>query len=196
MSNLTRNLIDAIISGKATDIETSFQATMAEKIASNMADKKVEVAQSMFTKESTQYESGDWHVTDNLNGGIHSTHSTPRKAKNMAEKLNAKDYDENKEDESRSSGNIFHNRYGTQAASDYDKKGMCKESIEELDGSLIDARLKAQEAKATAQKLTAHASAFPRDAKAGDASRRAWKDHEKANSHLASMELAYKNNKE
>ena len=55
MSDLTRNLIDAIISGKATDIETTFQATMAEKIASNMADKKIEVAQGMF-KEAKKEE--------------------------------------------------------------------------------------------------------------------------------------------
>ena len=49
MSDLTRNLIDAIISGKATDIETTFQATMADKISSAMEDRKVEVAQGMFT---------------------------------------------------------------------------------------------------------------------------------------------------
>lgn len=52
MSDLTRNLIDAIISGKATDIETTFQASMAEKISSAMEDKKVTVAQSMFTKKN------------------------------------------------------------------------------------------------------------------------------------------------
>lgn len=51
MSDLTRNLIDAIISGKATDIEITFQASMAEKISSAMEDKKIEVAQGMFTKE-------------------------------------------------------------------------------------------------------------------------------------------------
>ena len=130
MSDLTRNLIDAIISGKATDIETTFKATMAEKIASNMADKKIEVAQGMFKESKVIHASGDWHVVDSITGNIHSTHSTPRKAKNASEKLNTADYAANKGDESRSSGNLFHNRYGTQAASDYDKKGMKEEYSE------------------------------------------------------------------
>lgn len=51
MSDLTRNLIDAIISGKATDIETTFQASMADKISDAMEERKVSVAQGMF-KES------------------------------------------------------------------------------------------------------------------------------------------------
>lgn len=123
MSDLTKNLIDAIISGKATDIETTFQATMADKISDAMEERKVSVAQGMF-KESKGYASGDWHVVDDITGKIHSTHSTPRKAKNAAEKLNIVDYDANKDDESRSSGNLFHNRYGTQAASEYNKKGI------------------------------------------------------------------------
>ena len=53
MSDLTRNLIDAIISGKATDIETTFQATMADKISDAMEERKVSVAQGMF-KESIE----------------------------------------------------------------------------------------------------------------------------------------------
>jgi hypothetical protein len=77
MSDLTRNLIDAIISGKATDIETTFQASMADKISDAMEERKVSVAQGMF-RESKGY----------------------------------------------ASGNLFHSRYGTQAASDYNKKGI------------------------------------------------------------------------
>lgn len=52
MSDLTRNLIDAIISGKATDIETTFKTVMADKISSHMEDKKIEVAQGMFKKDN------------------------------------------------------------------------------------------------------------------------------------------------
>lgn len=48
MSDLTKNLIDAIISGKASEIETSFQATMADKISDAMEERKVSVAQGMF----------------------------------------------------------------------------------------------------------------------------------------------------
>lgn len=75
--------------------------------------------------DEANYAKGEWHVTDELHGGIHSTHPTPRKAKNLADKLNQKDYDDNKDDESRRSGNIFHSRYGTKA------KSSCNES--ELD---------------------------------------------------------------
>lgn len=46
---LTTNLVDAIISGKATDIETSFNAVMADKIGNAMNDRKLELAQTMFT---------------------------------------------------------------------------------------------------------------------------------------------------
>ena len=53
MSDLTRNLIDAIIAGKATEIESIFQSTLADKLSSAMEDRKLEVAQGMF-KESTK----------------------------------------------------------------------------------------------------------------------------------------------
>jgi hypothetical protein len=48
MTEFTSNLVDAIISGKATDIENSFQTVMADKISSAIDDRKMEVAQTMF----------------------------------------------------------------------------------------------------------------------------------------------------
>lgn len=53
--NSVTNLVDAIISGKASAIETTFQAAIAEKINTTMADKKEELSQSMF-KESLDAE--------------------------------------------------------------------------------------------------------------------------------------------
>jgi hypothetical protein len=48
MTEFTSNLVDAIIDGSATGIESSFQAVMADKIASAIEDRKIEVAQTMF----------------------------------------------------------------------------------------------------------------------------------------------------
>lgn len=55
MSDLTRNLVDAIISGKATAIEDSFQAAMSDKISSAMEARKVVLAQGLF-RESIEEE--------------------------------------------------------------------------------------------------------------------------------------------
>lgn len=44
----TKDLINAIIAGDAIQIETSFNATMAEKISAQMDDMRSEVAASMF----------------------------------------------------------------------------------------------------------------------------------------------------
>ena len=52
MTDFTLNLVDAIISGRATDIETSFQEAITDKISIAMEIRKTELAQSMFTKES------------------------------------------------------------------------------------------------------------------------------------------------
>lgn len=48
MTGTTRNLIDAIASGDAVGIESSFNAAMAEKIAVQLDVKRQEVAQNMF----------------------------------------------------------------------------------------------------------------------------------------------------
>lgn len=45
----TSDLINAIISGDAIEIENSFNATMAEKISSRLDDMRQEVASTMFT---------------------------------------------------------------------------------------------------------------------------------------------------
>ena len=51
MTDYTLNLVDAIISGKATDIETAFQEAISDKISIAMETKRTEIAQGMF-KES------------------------------------------------------------------------------------------------------------------------------------------------
>ena len=60
MTDYTLNLVDAIISGRATDIETAFQEAITDKISIAMETKRTEIAQSMFTKESAgAYETWD-----------------------------------------------------------------------------------------------------------------------------------------
>lgn len=53
MTGTTRDLVDAIASGDAVNIETSFNAAMAEKISVKLDAMRQEVAQNMFkTPES------------------------------------------------------------------------------------------------------------------------------------------------
>ena len=47
----TRNLIDAIASGSALDIESAFEDTMAEKVSFQIEAKRLQIAQTMFTTE-------------------------------------------------------------------------------------------------------------------------------------------------
>lgn len=48
----TRNIIDAIASGSALDIESAFEDTMAEKVSVQIGEKRLQIAQTMFaTKE-------------------------------------------------------------------------------------------------------------------------------------------------
>jgi hypothetical protein len=54
MTDFTLNLVDAIISGRATDIESAFQAAITDKISVRMESKKGEVAHNMFAKESVE----------------------------------------------------------------------------------------------------------------------------------------------
>ena len=56
MTDYTLNLVDAIISGRATDIETAFQEAITDKISIAMDTRRTEIAQSMFTKESVEPE--------------------------------------------------------------------------------------------------------------------------------------------
>jgi hypothetical protein len=48
MTGTTRDLVDAIASGDAVNIETSFNAAMAEKISVKLDAMRQEVAQNMF----------------------------------------------------------------------------------------------------------------------------------------------------
>ena len=47
----TRDLIDAIASGSALDIESAFEDTMAEKVSVQIEAKRLQIAQTMFTTE-------------------------------------------------------------------------------------------------------------------------------------------------
>ena len=55
MTDYTLNLVDAIMSGKATDIETAFQEAISDKISIAMETKRTELAQGMF-KENVDLE--------------------------------------------------------------------------------------------------------------------------------------------
>jgi hypothetical protein len=50
MNENTLNLVSAIINKDATDIESSFNAAMAERIATRLDDMRADVAQSMFAE--------------------------------------------------------------------------------------------------------------------------------------------------
>ena len=59
----TRNLIDAIASGSALDIESAFEDTMAEKVSVQIEAKRLQIAQTMFTTEEVDLDEGlGWHV--------------------------------------------------------------------------------------------------------------------------------------
>ena len=49
----TKDLVNAIISGDAIEIETAFQSTMADKISAQLDIRRQEVAQNLFKTEST-----------------------------------------------------------------------------------------------------------------------------------------------
>lgn len=100
---------------------------------------------------------GDWHVMDDKDGRIHSTHPTQRKALNAMDRLNTADYDQNKDDPARTRHNIFHNRYYAVAKSHHDEKTqqlnaarassvhLAKESVDENDsGASIAGAILAQ----------------------------------------------------
>ena len=56
MTDYTLNLVDAIISGRATDIETAFQEAITDKISIAMETRKTEIAQSMFKESAEQLD--------------------------------------------------------------------------------------------------------------------------------------------
>jgi hypothetical protein len=51
MNENTLNLVTAILNKDATDIESSFNAAMAEKISTRLDDMHTAVAQSMFANQ-------------------------------------------------------------------------------------------------------------------------------------------------
>ena len=60
MNETTMNLINSIKSGDVVNMETSFNAAMAERVSAQMDDMRVKVAQNMFNavapEESTTEE--------------------------------------------------------------------------------------------------------------------------------------------
>lgn len=55
----TRDLVDALISGDSVEIENTFNATMAEKMATSLDAYKIEVARSMFNNQDEANEATD-----------------------------------------------------------------------------------------------------------------------------------------
>jgi hypothetical protein len=60
MNETTMNLINSIKSGDVVNMETSFNAAMAERVSAQMDDMRVKIAQNMFNavapEESTTEE--------------------------------------------------------------------------------------------------------------------------------------------
>lgn len=52
----TLELINAISVGNASEIDTAFNAAMAEKIAGKLDDMRINVAQSMFKQQEVEVE--------------------------------------------------------------------------------------------------------------------------------------------
>lgn len=50
----TKDLINAIVTGDAVEIENTFNLAMAEKISSALEDKRIEVAQNLFVDRQEQ----------------------------------------------------------------------------------------------------------------------------------------------
>ena len=84
MTDFTLNLVDAIISGRATDIENAFQEAITDRISIAMEYKRTNIAQSMFTKESVELEES----TNAKSWAAHNARTATRK-KASAEDLHA-----------------------------------------------------------------------------------------------------------
>lgn len=54
----TLELINAISNGNAMEIETAFNAAMAEKVAAKIDDMRIGVAQSMFNQQAVEEPAG------------------------------------------------------------------------------------------------------------------------------------------
>lgn len=52
----TKDLVNAIVSGEALEIENAFNATMAEKISAKLDDMRQDVAQSLFKQPEAVVE--------------------------------------------------------------------------------------------------------------------------------------------
>lgn len=63
----TRDLIDAIISGEAIEIENAFNSTMAEKISSRLDDMRQDVASNMFSSEAVVEEETESELDNQIN---------------------------------------------------------------------------------------------------------------------------------
>lgn len=64
MSEVATNLINAIRSGNATDIEAAFNAGIAEKISTKLDDMRTNVAQNMFKTVEASVEASPEVTTE------------------------------------------------------------------------------------------------------------------------------------
>jgi ATP-dependent phosphoenolpyruvate carboxykinase len=63
----TRDLIDAIATGEATEVETSFNNIMAAKVSEKLDAMRTDMAQNMFqtaSQSEEEYDDFDSEVTD------------------------------------------------------------------------------------------------------------------------------------
>ena len=54
MSEAVKDLVDAIGAGKSIDIESSFEAAMAEKVSAKIDDLRTTYAQNMFAGQAEE----------------------------------------------------------------------------------------------------------------------------------------------
>jgi len=90
MTDFTINLVDAIISGRATDIELAFQEAITDKISIAMETKRTNIAQSMF-KESVELDEATGvykHTKGDKKGVLTKTHDNYNDAEIHAKILN------------------------------------------------------------------------------------------------------------
>ena len=91
----TRNLIDAIASGSALDIESAFEDTMAEKVSVQIEAKRLQIAQIMFTTEEVELDEDQLDENQKYDYGVCLTKGTTVGARqHTIINVKAKDKDE------------------------------------------------------------------------------------------------------
>lgn len=91
-----RDLIDAIASGDSIATQQAFEQEMMSRVAARIDDKRVEVAQNMFSSEEAIAEEAiaeDAEQLDELSGATLGSFIQKRHADNMARRAHAKELD-------------------------------------------------------------------------------------------------------